>query len=246
MTQTTKPTPDGQAPDPPAASIASTTNTTNDTVKPHPKQKKPESGDERITVKLAAAENECAASSLKYNIKHGKLPATQEGSTSPYMVRRTDVERLLRENPNIVSKFHPRPSSPAEVKDGPSLTGLIDDPGKADPMPPSKKPTTSEKTPVKPPVKPDDSTSLPARQKSAEPLVAQPQVDPDSAIAAEPEPVGRKRRRSRRRGRGGNGQQPSASDLPPTALKALAGTTPKERLRITACLNELAGLVASI
>jgi len=209
-----------------------------------------EPSEKPVQLKQAATKFECAASSLKYNIKHGKLLAYQENAMAPYMVRLSDVERFLRVTPGVESMFYPK-----RKKDGLSLTGLIDKPDdKNPPSPPD--PSGELQTPhvghKKPETKP--STAHPT-QTTADVSVdtaklenqaldqKHPAGDTDSSTQAPAD--GTKRRRRRRRGKSGDGNRLATAELQPLVLKTLAGTTPQERLRITACLNELAGLVAS-
>lgn len=229
-----------------------------------PNQKMPKQPDEidpgekPVQLKQAGAKFECAASSLKYNIKHGKLPAYQENAMAPYMVRLSDVERFLRETPGVASMFYPKSNPPGEIKDGPSLTGLIDE--REDQSPPSS-PDTSGKSEMPPVGAKEIETNPPAVQTPADGVVAgakrehkaldgkQITADADGqanpSTQAPPDGIKRRRRRRRGRGKGGVGNLVPSAEPQPLFLKALAGTTPKERLRLTACLNELAGLVAS-
>ncbi len=200
---------------------------------------------DNVTLKQSASKYCCAASSLKNNIKSGKLPATQSGEKAAYLVRLSDVERFLRETPGIASIFHPAAEKPAGAMTGKTaVSGGIE--------------------PAKPEVTSDDKSSV-TEASVAQPIHAHPPVVAGSAKPEseavdhspsahvpdpKPEPTGHdagngnKRRRRRRRGKGG-GKNPAIPSLRQPVLKALAGTTPQERLRITACLNELAGLVAS-
>jgi hypothetical protein len=204
------------------------------------------SNDDPVTLKEAAAEFECAASSLKNNIKSGKLAATQTGEKAPYMVRLSDAERFLRATPGIASIFHPADSksTAAPASKPPSadeasqvLTrqkAACPESQEAGEGQESKAATSSNVAADT--VNPNDTS---ADRKQLAP-VTDAQADPSTHTV----PVGGKRRRRRRRGKGGGGS-PAPAGIQQPVLKALAGTTPQERLRITACLTELVGLVAS-
>jgi hypothetical protein len=198
--------------------------------------------DEPATLKEISAMSDCAVSSLKNNIKSGNLAATQANDKAPYMVRPSDAERFLRATPGIASKFHP------------AAEKAVADPGQTPATPKVKAPEQAKDLAGPTHVNSAQAAAIPevdvtaaepvAAETAPAPKVETPTVAPSDpkktdSPAAEPDS---KRRRRRRRGKGGSSSQ-SAPHSPPF-LKALVGTTPQERLRITACLNELAALVA--
>ncbi len=221
-----------------------------------------DTNEDPVTLKAIADTFGCAASSLKNNIKSGNLVATQTNEKAAYMVRPSDAERFLRDTPGIASKFHP--SAKKQIPADPGKTMAV--PAKQSP----KKPTVSvnpsealaaedssaatvdssaEPTPTEEaiPSGKDEHHSA-ADVTAANHKATQSETDPsDPSGAGTPQAGnGGKRRRPRRRGkRGGSEKSPDKSENPPVFLKALTGTSPQERLRITACLNELASLVAS-
>jgi hypothetical protein len=210
----------------------------NSNPQPHTSIAMNNSNDDPINLKKAAAMFECAVSSLKNNIKSGKLPATQENKKAPYMVRPSDVETFLRATPGIVSVFHPAGTKPAATE------------------------TTNPPTANKPDDEPADTATIsPAQSVAAsaghgnqpagvaESREGQACQNQETVVAPLDSPKAQtgsnKRRRRRRHGKADAGKPSIASSTQPMVLKALAGTTPQERLRITACLTELLGLVAS-
>lgn len=205
----------------------------------------PQTGDQTGTINTAAAKYQCPATTLRYQIKNQKLAAIQDHPGAPYILRFSDVERLLRDSPKIASVFHPKPSSSHEVEDTSSPAGPLEVPDRGEPHPVDQQPNNSDKPGVYPS---DRSVGViildDMRDKCSKiPDDSETQSDPSAEIG--PKGTGTKRRRRRRRGKGGGGK-PLAAEVHSLALKALTGTTPQERLRITACLNELAGLVASV
>ena len=201
-----------------------------------------ERNDIPLTVKEVAAMFQCAASSLKNNIKANKLVATKAAATAPFMVRPSVAERLLRETPGIASVFHPGNSVGADPKQPDAITqsapvAIRVSPPPAQPMVVHMK--ASEASPVTRAVK----VAIQDKPVQVQQPVAQAATPPDEDGG--PETRATKKRRHRRRGKGGGlGQSVPAAAVRPPFLKALDGTTPAERLRIMACLNELAGLVA--
>jgi hypothetical protein len=198
-----------------------------------------------VALKQSAAKFACAASSLKNNIKSGKLPAIQSGENAPYMVRLADVERFLRDTPGIASIFHPAAKKSAGAMTGKTVASGGNEPAMPEMTSDSESPTTEKS--VAQPIQTHPLVEA-ASAKPGNEAVEQSQSahvpDPLPEPSTQPGGDGTKRRRRRRRGKGG-GKNPAIPSLRQPVLKALAGTTPQERLRITACLNELAGLVAS-
>ena len=185
---------------------------------------------------------DCAASSLKNNIKSGNLAATQANEKAPYMVRPSDAERFLRATPGIASKFHP------------AAERAVADPGQISAAPKVEAPEQAEDSAHPAHVNSAQPTATPEVELTAAgPVAAElapvPKVETPAATPSKPEKTDSPsaepdaKRRRRRRGKGGSSSLSTPHS--PTILKALVGTTPRERLRITACLNELAALVAS-
>jgi hypothetical protein len=201
-----------------------------------------EMNDQPIMLKQAAARYDCAASSLKNNIKSGKLAATQTDEKAPYMVRPSDVERFLRDTPGIASTFHPAPK-PAPAADEPASADETPAAmtGQEAGSPTSKAPGGGQELAIESALSAAAETS-----GSGDTAVEHAARVPDahSKPSAQTAEGGSKRRRRRRRGKGGAGT-PTPTGIQQPVLKALAGTTPQERLRLTACLTELLGLVAS-
>ena len=190
-----------------------------------------EESETSVTLKHAASEYICAASSLKNNIKANKLSATQENPKAPYMVRLSEVAHFLRETPGIVSIFHPKSGDTIrEATHAAPVPETIEQPSDTASPPPS----------------PDNAPYHPMQTQPTPKSADDAALRPSQAERVDVEPVAKngKRRRNRRRGKGG-----IASTYIPTAnqrlLKTLVGATPQERLRVIACLNELAGLIAS-
>ena len=182
--------------------------------------------DNSITLKEAAAQFACAASSLKNNIKSGKLAAIQTGEKAPYMVRLFDVERFLRATPGIVSNFHPAASKST--------------PGDDKPAPDDEAFKDCQQSAAKAPAIATAENNHPVDTVDAhEP----PTLVPDVQVSPHKQASETRVKRRRRRGKGGAGS-PSIIVNQQPMLKALAGTTPEVRLRITACLTEFLGLVA--
>jgi hypothetical protein len=185
-----------------------------------------------VTLKAAAAAFDCAASSLKNNIKSGKLPAEQETPKSPYIVRLADVERFLRETPGIASRLHPKENPKPESK-GPEVESSTEpDPvtTEAPTDPPFHKGAVSKEENVTPSKQEVDNAAA------------------NTSVSQSPKPPPKpplKRRRNRRRGKGGGGAGPPSGVQRDLVLKALDGASPTERLRVIACLNEIATIVAS-
>ena len=197
--------------------------------------------DNPITLKKVAEEYQCAASSLKNNIKAGRLPAVQENEKAAYLVCPSEVEKFLKETKGIASIFHPSDASPAATEGQPPQATDTPKPP-AEPKPVQVTPSAHDA---------DSSESTTANEADAVPKESCPRADSATADATDPpesEQDGkprRKRRRGKRRGKGtGNGSTFSPS-VQQATLQALAGTTVEDRLRLTACLNELASLVAS-
>jgi hypothetical protein len=200
------------------------------------------SGGTTASLKQNAEIYQCAASSLKHNVKSGKLPATQAGPTAPYMANTVDVERLLRDTPGIASVFHPKRGTPKDRK----LADVCTQPTPAichaalhtaDPITMQVQSAEGLPAPQAVPIVPASKTT------QAQSPVAQVAQPPDAKGRSETSST---KRRRRRRGKGGGlGKSHPLVAVQPFILKALDGTTPAERLRIMACLNELAGLVAS-
>jgi hypothetical protein len=141
-------------------------------------------------------------------------------------VRPSDVERFLRATPGIVSIFHPGTGKPAATETG-------------DPPSASKVDSEQPRVVKAPTVESAEPTADAMKTAPVEEATAADSKESASTQAAD----ATKRRRRRRRGKGGAGS-PTPTGIQAPVLKALAGTTPKERLRITACLTELLGLVA--
>lgn len=204
-----------------------------------------EMNDSPITLKQAAAKFDCAASSLKNNIKSGKLAATQTNEKAPYMVRYSDVDRFLRDTLGIASIFHPAASNPAPAAAEPASadeTSAVMTGQEAE-SPTSKVAGGGHESAAEAALTAAAETSgsdATAVDHGSPARVPDVHANP-SAQTAE---GGTKRRRRRRRGKGGAGS-PTPTGIQQPVLKALAGTTPQERLRLTACLTELLGLVAS-
>ena len=184
------------------------------------------SNNNSITLKKAAAMFSCASSSLKNNIKSKKLAATKENEKDPYYVRPSDVERFLRATPGIVSIFHPDKGKLAATETG---------------DPPSASKADSEQPHVVKAQTVESAEPTADAMKTASVTEATAADFKESASTQAADAT--KRRRRRHRGKGGAGS-PTSNGIQAPVLKALAGTTPKERLRITACLTELLGLVA--
>lgn len=217
--------------------IAAETPNVNSNQQPDPHVDMIPTNEESIMLKAAAVKFDCAVCSLKNNIKSSKLAATKADIKAPYMVRPSLVERFLRDTPGIKSKFHPK--SP-----GISTMAAATEPVPTAPngQPPTlKPPALSEVTP-----NPSDPVIVTTKSQPVESNRVNSFKTPLPIVTAdsEQESSGPKRRR-RRRGKGGGGNPPVATSLQPVALNALAGMTLQERLRITACLTELIGLVAS-
>jgi len=191
-----------------------------------------------VTLKKAAAMFGCASSSLKNNIKTGNLPGMKAGVKAPFMVHPSDVERFLRSTPGIASNFHPAKGKTHESK---ILTSQARVPGDEFLKAPESKACEESPLPALP-AKKSEPAKDPQKTESSPPNVAPPIASAGEDHATQPHP---KRRRRRRRGKGGKVEAPRDPGSEPLTLKALAGTTPQERLRLTACLNELASLVAS-
>lgn len=194
-----------------------------------------EKQEKAITLKEASMKYDCAPSSLKSNIKNNSLPAEQENEKSAYMVRPSEVERFLRDRPGIKSKFHTKP------EETPTETLLESEPKAND------EGTIQDKTPARPTIDKDLVTPDPV-VPVATPKQEHSQPSNASVSGVEEQQVENKgkRRRQRRRGKRDGDQRPEGTHTKPLILRALCGTTDKERLRITACLNELASIVASV
>jgi hypothetical protein len=194
-------------------------------------------------VKEAAAKYQCAASSIKNNIKANKLAATKAAPTAPFMVLLPDVERLLRNTPGIASMFHPGDATRLDRKQPDATTQSAPVPTPVVPHP-ALPLVVQMKVSEAPPVTRALKVAIQDKPAQVQQPVAQAATRPDADGG--PETRATKKRRLRRRGKGGGlGQPLPAVAARPPFLKALDGTTPAERLRIMACLNELAGLVAS-
>ncbi|MFT6862745.1 MAG: hypothetical protein ACJAVK_001304 [Akkermansiaceae bacterium] len=189
-----------------------------------PKNGNNTSADNPVTLKVAAATFDCAVSSLKNNIKSGKLSAQQENPKSPFMARLADVERFLRETPGIASCFHPKKKIEPESISSEAETSVE-----------SELPTTggAADTPFKDVTVPNEENAIHSNENS------------DNCIPNPVDTPPAKRRRNRRRGKGGGGAGSSSGSLQAPVLKALDGASPTERLRVIACLNEIATIVAS-
>jgi hypothetical protein len=219
--------------------------------------------DDPVTLKQAAEKFQCAASSLKNNIKSGKLAGTQSGEKAPYMVRLSDVGRFLHNASSIASVFHPATNAePAEtVIESPSATPTSAATAPAMTLPPVREPTCGVATaPSAPPAVPtrfehaggfpfpDECEASPkpatvSRQRASTQEEAHT-TPPDATNERSP----KRRRRNRGRGRGlgaGVGVSPESSGMGARFISLLAGTTPGERLKLMACLNELSAMVAS-
>ena len=193
--------------------------------------------DESVTLKKNADEYQCAVCSLKNNIKSGKLAATQENKKAPYMARPSDVEAFLRATPGIVSVFHPAGKKPAatEAMNPPRANKPDYEPSDTATISPMRSVTASEGHGNQP------SVVVESREGQA----CQNQETFVAHLDSPKAQFGSSKRRRRRRGKGDGATPSIASSTQPPVLKALAGTTPQERLRITACLTELLCLVAS-
>lgn len=199
-----------------------------------------ETTEESVTLKHAATKYECAASSLKHNIKCGKLPATQENPQSAYLVRLSDVEHFLSSTPGIVSAFHPKTikSTVAETGQPTCASAVINEPtgaGMESPCQPAETVADHGKQSIR-------TTDLSVEDNDCRHGTAAV-----SQEGTEPKTSGRKKRR-RRRNRGhvksAATHEESATASAPF-MKILANATPEERFKIMACLNELATMVAS-
>lgn len=222
----------------PSGGTAAQTNSSNPNKQMQDKVDTIQSGEEHETLKKAAAKFDCAWTSLKNNIKSGKLAATQANEKAPYMVRLADVEAFLRATPGIVSIFHPAGAKAAATETAYSPTVNKADDELADTATISAtQPVAASAAHANQPVGAAASREGQACQNQE--TVVAPLDSPEAQTGSS------KRRRRRRRGKGNAVKPSAASSIQPPALKALAGTTPQERLRITACLTELLGLVAS-
>jgi hypothetical protein len=234
---------------------------------PNPKTDMNETNnDDPVTLKQAAEKFQCAASSLKNNIKSAKLAATQSGEKAPYMVRLSDVERFLRDTPGIASIFHPATNAESAdiVAEAPSATPTSAAPAPAVTLPPVREPTSGVATappakqavptrkefaggfpfPDEGAVPPNPATVSRQRASTQEEAHTTPAPPPDATNERSP----KRRRRNRGRGRGlgaGVGVPPESSGMGARFISLLAGTTPGERLKLMACLNELSAMVAS-
>ena len=180
-----------------------------------------------------------AASSLKNNIKAGRLPAVQENEKAAYMVRPSEVEKFLKATKGIASIFHPSDARPTTAEGQPAQATDV---SKLPAEPKSVEVTHSNHDA-------DPSESTEDNGIGATPKESCPQADTGTADADDTSAYGRdgtprrKRRRGKKRSKGkGNTFSPSVQQA---TFQALAGATVEERLRLTACLNELASLVAS-
>jgi hypothetical protein len=215
--------------------------------------------DRLIPLKEAASKSQCYHGTLKNNIKNGNLPASQAGPKAPYLVRLSDVEKLLRNSPGIASIFHPAKSA-ASVASQPEAHDADSTPDAANGDQQATAAADVEPALVPLPEAVIASHTIPdvaAPAAKVAPKVSAPAHNADAKDASAPESSqggavspqsgdGGKRRRPRRRGkRRGAGISADNVETSPVFLKALTGTSPQERLRITACLNELASLVAS-
>lgn len=204
-----------------------------------------EMNDQPIMLKQASNRYDCAASSLKNNIKCGKLAAAQTDEKAPYMVRPSDVERFLRDTPGIASIFHPAATKPAPAADEPAsadeTSAVIKDQNAESPKSKALGDGQESAAEAASTAAAETSGSDNAAVEHGPPSLC---LDAHANLSPQTAEGGIKRRRRRRRGKGGAGSSPPAGIQQPV-LKALAGTTPQERLRLTACLTELLGLVAS-
>lgn len=190
---------------------------------------KPESAEATVTLKQAAAKFECAWTSLKNNIKSHKLPALQEGDRAPYMVRLSDVECFLRATPGIASMFHPAGAKvAANDTEHPPTVAKVD---------------AGQQHEIK--AQPAELAEPAVSTIKTSPVEDAPSAAPQIADSTQVVAVAKRRRPRRRRRKGGNSESPITPCTQLPVLKALADTTPQDRLRVVACLNELAGLVAS-
>lgn len=222
----------------------------------------PENGadiiDDPMTLKQLSERFGCAASSLKSNIKSDKLSAVQDDPKAPYMVKPSLVEAFLRETPGINSIFHPRnqekvtrelplenPPPDTTPPSSTSKTAKISVTEKATTTPTVLSPPPEDKQAaplIDKPIKPD-SPSTAAHLESTSASGLETSVAPSISDHGTRSP--RKRRRGKGRGKRTTSSGNSVAPAPYQRLKALEGTSPGERLRITACLTELANLVAS-
>lgn len=114
-------------------------------------------------------------------------------------------------------------------------------------------PEKIEQAPIASTAAPKEGDTPPAPEAGIPILPSVNEQNPGSSQkeGADADPAAKtgKRRRNRRRGKGGDKGlgKPVAevSGSHPLFLKTLQGATPQERLRVIACLNELAGMVAS-
>lgn len=225
----------------PGASTAQTPNV-NPNPKPESKNQMPKHHKNKIvdlddtpsSLKANAERYQCYLGTLKNNVRNGRLQALQEGPNAPYLVKPSDVEKLLRETPGIASIFHPAGSRPAKTTH----------PKAQQPEPKKVEPASTATSKHEPKI--DTSTPAKAERCSA---VDRPVTEGGNAstpVSDTPQSSHPRKRRRRGRGRGKSGAvQSNPSSVKSLALRALNGSSPEERLRITACLNELASLVAS-
>jgi hypothetical protein len=219
------------------STVAETTNS-NSNIQINPMIQNANADKKLVTLKEAAAAFDCAASSLKNNIKAKKLLASQAGEKSPFMVRLCDVDRFLRDTPGIASKFHPRNGEVGDCSPAPVVTPPLaaTAPAALPDAPTVIVPSEAAVVPPSPVVRRPDAIGEPASSCVAEVL---PKADGPDA----PTPQNQPKRRRRRRGKGGSGQ--TSPPVQTSFVKALDGVSPEIRLKLTACLNELAAIVAS-
>ena len=208
-----------------------------------------------VTLKKAAEQFDVYPGTLKNNIKQGKLPAQQENQKAAYFVKTDDVEKLLRTTPGIKSMFYPRESS-ASVSDVAHVTGATSDNDPDGQTADAGNTAVAVNVSAEPPTvaKGSSSNALNLNHDRNNARLDNKQIPvthggkqaANQSAETSSDAVPKKRRRRRHRGRGNSAttHEVSASGSA-HFMKNLAGTTPGERLKITAFLNELAAMVAS-
>lgn len=192
-----------------------------------------------ITLKQAADQFLCAASSLKNNAKTGKLKATRTSPTAPFMVTLSDVEGFLKNTPGIKSIFHSGAQEPTTPHQSMAEHSDTTAAAIAQSPPPTEIETTTAAV---------DTLNDAHTGKSLQPeTTSEPaKQHPTTQHVLNESSSDTKHRRKRRRRK--NHQNNSPSHLPddsPALFKTLQGATAAERLRFTALLNEFCQLIAT-
>ncbi|MGL5017512.1 MAG: hypothetical protein ACRDBP_05225 [Luteolibacter sp.] len=254
---------------PPGGTTANITDNLNLKLQPEPPMKpihSDNSPDEnRVPLKQAADHFKCYHGTLKNNVKNGNLPAVQKDPKSPYLVRLSDVEKLLRATPAIDSNLHPREpladesNVAATPESGPASPHGTELPCGVESAAPAA--TSAQQNaaaarvascPSNVPIARSSGDCPDAAFLTAELIVSEKagdlktisSVSEDSAASSSD--GGQKKRRRRNRGRGkSNALSQDSATATLSSLKSLAGTTPQERLKFMACLSEFFAQVAS-